>query len=451
MKMTIKTNRKILSLNCFGYFFVLIFSLFTQAAVAMVELKDEQLANVTGQALLQMNKEFTNGYTFYKAGLDAELRLNMNIDKLQLGCGGINGTDGCDLDIDNFSLGCIANSSGQCITQNPAAGTIQKPGLLRDCGNGTCTGTNIDKSIQDQLKDFIINRPFFQFAIKNDNSATLREVVGIRMGGEQVSGPLSFGSLNTFSGYMSGSADVYMRGETDVAATCTSPDVCPNTAGRTKFPDASAFMGLNDSVILNLGIVAISYEDLTMDYDSQSREDVAAEVTGNRLEQIGIPDLRLADLVDDIVDTVEVNRICADGLFGCSIIANDTIANSLLPLLADGISDYIKQQLANGLGVSVSALNSHDVPYNLKNIHQLDVSTPQFGLSFQKEDVQYPGYTQTVSRGWSMYAPDAFNLVIDDKVSSFVQAIAGSSAARDGNITGLEAPYRNCWGSARFC
>ena len=418
----------------------------------MVELKDEQLADVTGQALLQMNKEFTNGYTFYKAGLDAELRLNMNIDKLQLGCGGINGTDGCDLDIDNFSLGCVANSSGQCITQNPASGTIQKPGLLRDCGNGTCTGTNIDKSIQDQLKDFIINRPFFQFAIKNDNSSTLREIVGIRMGGEQVSGPMSFGSLNTFSGYMSGSADVYMRGETDVAATCAAPNNCPNAGGRTKFPDASAFMGLNNEEILNLGLVAISYEDLTMDYGSQSRENVAAEVTGNRLDQIGIPDLRLADLVDDIVDTVEVNRICADGLFGgCSAIASSTIANFLLPVLADGISEYIKEELANGLGVSVSALNSHDVPYNLKNIHQLDVSTPQFGLSFQKEDVQYPGYTQTVSRGWSMYAPDAFNLVIDDKVSSFVQAIAGSSAARDGNITGLEAPYRNCWGSARFC
>ena len=123
----------------------------------MVELKDEQLADVTGQALLQMNKEFTNGYTFYKAGLDAELRLNMNIDKLQLGCGGVNGTDGCDLDIDNFSLGCVANSSGQCITQNPVLGSIQKPGLLRDCGNGTCVGTNIDKSIQDQLKDFILS------------------------------------------------------------------------------------------------------------------------------------------------------------------------------------------------------------------------------------------------------------------------------------------------------
>lgn len=421
---------------------------------AMIELDDSELSIITGQALMQMNKEVVNGYAFYKAGLDAVLELNMNIGKLQLGCGGANqtGSSGCDLDIDHFSLGCITNAIGQCISLNPEAGTNQKPGLLRDCGTGTCTGTGTNTSIQNDIKDFVINRPFFQFAIKNDGSRTNREVVGIRLGGEDVSGPMSFGSLNSFSGYMTGTADVFMRGETDVAATCVAPNVCPNTAGRTKFPDASAFLGLNDAEILNLGIVAISYEDLTMDYDSQSREDVQASVDGNRLSQIGIPDLRLADLVDDIVDTVEVNRICADGLFGCSIIANDTIANTLLPLLKGGISDYIKQELATGLGLAdANDLNSHVVPFNLKNIHQLDVATPQFGLSFQKEAVQYPGYAKAVARGWSMYAPDAFNLVIDDKVSAFVQAIAGSSDARDGNITGLPASYRNCWGTARFC
>ncbi|MDC9612178.1 hypothetical protein, partial [Pseudoalteromonas sp. GABNS16H] len=97
MRIKIKSSFRLLPINSSGCFFALVFLLFSQAVQAMVELKDEQLADVTGQALLQMNKEFTNGYTFYKAGLDAELRLNMNIDKLQLGCGGINGTDGCDL------------------------------------------------------------------------------------------------------------------------------------------------------------------------------------------------------------------------------------------------------------------------------------------------------------------------------------------------------------------
>ncbi|WP_231866057.1 hypothetical protein, partial [Alcanivorax sp. HI0003] len=67
-------------------------------------------------------------------------------------------------------------------------------------------------------------RPFFQFAIKNDSSKTLREVVGIRLGGEDVSGPLSFGSLNTFSGYMSGQANLEMQGADNVAITCAYAD-----------------------------------------------------------------------------------------------------------------------------------------------------------------------------------------------------------------------------------
>ncbi|WP_197468400.1 hypothetical protein, partial [Alcanivorax sp. HI0083] len=140
---------------------------------ALQKMQDSELADVTGQALMQMSKESTNGFTFYTAGLDAVLELNMNIQKLQLGCGGANSVNNgqhCDLDADNFSLGCIADSSGNCTF-----------------GNG---GT--------QMRDLVMTRPYFQFAIKNDNSKTLREVVGVRLGGEQVEGPMSIGNFNSF-------------------------------------------------------------------------------------------------------------------------------------------------------------------------------------------------------------------------------------------------------------
>jgi len=431
--------------TAFSVVIYLLILAYSVSASAMVEMHDEQLSKVTGQALLQMNKVVgddldngTQGITFYTAGLDALLDLNLNIEKLQLGCGGVNGV-GCDLDIDDFSLGCITNSSGNCITLSPAPGTNQKVGA-------------VNEGPQAGMKDFSIERPFFQFAIKNDGTKTLREVIGIRLGGENVSGPLSFGSLNTFSGYLNGEADVFLRGETDVAATCTSPDTCPNAGGRTRYSDASAFLGLNDANVLNLGIYRIFYRNLTIDYGGQSRENIAAEVFGNRVTQVPIEGLALADLVDDIVDDVSINRICALTIFGtCSFIIGDGLANALLPLLRGGVSDYIKGQLANGLNISPGELNDYVLPYNLKNIHQLDVATDLFGLSFQKESVRYPGYKRAMVAGWSMYAPDAFNLVIDDKVSNFVQGIAGSSNARDGNIVGLPAPYRNCWGSARFC
>jgi hypothetical protein len=105
------------------------------------------------------------------------------------------------------------------------------------------------------------------------------------------------------------------------------------------------------------------------------------------------------------------------------------------------------------LNTSVASLdnNTYQLPYNLSNVHQLDVSSSLFGLSFQKEDVRYPGYSNAVPVGWAMYAPDAFTLDISDRTTAFVSNIAGNANARNGNIVGLEAPLRNCWGSSRFC
>jgi hypothetical protein len=53
--------------------------------------------------------------------------------------------------------------------------------------------------------------------------------------------------------------------------------------------------------------------------------------------------------------------------------------------------------------------------------------------------------------GWAMHMPDAFTLDISDKTSVFVGNIATSTAARDGNIIGLDPVYDNCFGSAQFC
>ena len=68
---------------------------------AMTALNDEELSEVEGQSL--MNLEFQQGTNttdaqgktynqsnigFYKLALSAELELNANIKKLQLGCGG---------------------------------------------------------------------------------------------------------------------------------------------------------------------------------------------------------------------------------------------------------------------------------------------------------------------------------------------------------------------------
>jgi len=466
---------------------LLLFSFVSPASQAMVELGDQQLAKVTGQALLQMNKEFTNGYTFYKAGLDAELSLNMNIKKLQLGCGGANGAAGCDLDIDNFSLGCVGDSSGNCLSL--AAQGNQIPGAPAGEAHS--------------LQDFMLTRPFFQFAIEHDDSRTLREVVGIRMGAEDVSGPLSFGSLNTFSGYMSGAANLEMQGAQDVAVTCAYADrpcVAPgaNTSGihndgasswgspgadcgffgcnRAGNPaPAGGYLNLGDDMILDIGIASIRFQEALVGYGTVTRDGNVVELSGNRQNQASITGIGLGGVVNSIVygsadgstsvgdSPLTLNDSDAGGLVGL-------LGPTLLPLLRGGIADQIKRQIAAGLRVYAPGevvnqniinvksdaeihadLNNYELPYNVGNVHQVDVNSKLFGLSFQSQDVRYPGYESAVNRGWAMYAPDAFVLDISQPVTTFVSNITGTSAARDGNIVGLEPSYQNCFGSARFC
>lgn len=95
---------------------------FGQSSIAnvseMTQLEDNDLREVSGQGLILNDKisgselEGSNAYSqpfdFYRMGLNGELEMNMNISKLQLGCGGINdhlsGFAGCDIDIDYASL-----------------------------------------------------------------------------------------------------------------------------------------------------------------------------------------------------------------------------------------------------------------------------------------------------------------------------------------------------------
>lgn len=151
-------------------------------SVAMSVMDDEQLSDVVGQALIQSNKRVVgsqpdgSSYSFYSMGFDAEISLNTNIKKLQLGCGGVNGA-GCDIDIDNMSL------SGNC-------------GSRPDC-------------------DAVLRRPFIELAIKGDNNGGQREVVGFRVSAEAMQGLLTFGNtnsttpngINAFSGYMKAQSD----------------------------------------------------------------------------------------------------------------------------------------------------------------------------------------------------------------------------------------------------
>lgn len=169
----------------------------------MIPLSESDLSQVQGQALMNLsylapadtgNHESANNMGFYKLGLEADIAVNLNIKKLQLGCGGANGANGCDIDIDNLSL------SGNSSTRDGRVAS-----------------------------DAILKNPFIEFAIKNPNSASTREVSGFRVSAEQAIGLLTAGTqnsttpngINTISGFMRIQSDSsgYIYGKANTAPT----------------------------------------------------------------------------------------------------------------------------------------------------------------------------------------------------------------------------------------
>lgn len=166
-------------------------------------LTDEQLSESTGQALMSLSYiapndaanlmsryDSASNVGFYKLGLEAEMDLNANIKNLQLGCGGTNGANACDVDIKNLSL------SG--LPANYSSTSVNSP----DFGSASRASTSAK-----------MTNPFMEFAIKNPNSSSTREVVGLRFSAEKITGLLTAGlenlaqpsstdGIQTLSGFM---------------------------------------------------------------------------------------------------------------------------------------------------------------------------------------------------------------------------------------------------------
>ena len=326
----------------------------------MTSLDDKQLANVTGQALLQMGKNESNGFTFYKAGLDAEVEINLNIEKLQLGCGGVNGAAGCDIDIDNLSL------------SGPEGCGPNRP----DCSA-------------------LLTRPFFEFAIKNDDTRTLREVSGFRLSAEKALGLLTAGEntaqpngINVLSGFMettniSGTAYTQatnIAGTTDPNNTVLQFDTDPNIvlctsgcySGNTATSDPSTSAG-------------IDIPSLEVPFTGPG-----ALVNGTRLTSTSV------------TATGAVPTVSLDG-GQIDVTLEDTI--SVLFFIS------VSEATVNTEG-SVSGLNAEiDFTQNLGYIHKINVDSP-FSLSFQKESVNWPGSDSrdVAQTGWWMSFADPVEL-----------------------------------------
>jgi hypothetical protein len=461
------------------------------SCTGMMQLSDEALSNETGQALFQMNKQVgtgagiggTTGVTFYTINLNSVLSMNLNIANLQLGVGGSNaaGPQGSTTDISgsNVSFGCVANASGVCITSGAPGGTAAAQG-----GPDTIANRN-------QLINFVLTNPYMQFAVSGDNSAANRHVVGVRLGAQGVSGPISFGSLNSFSGYLSGTSTITMYGncganpdQTFCAGGIPATNPCGTAGGsNATFPGCSGSndyigqspvvgcgtynalsapagtcvtMGLADSsqTLAGLGAwmheLAVGFPDSNV-VDTSGSTSIAVAASGLRQQYAGINHINFNAAINNLVNNLSIVRN-NNGLGG-------GLTSLFLPALKGGVTTNIQNQLKSGLNpgnpASVS-LGDLSIPYNLNNIHQLNINSSNFGLSFQAQSLSYPGYVDStgalvnMNPGWSMYAAKAFTIPIAQSTWDFTNGII-QGGARNGNIVSLPAPYVNCWGSSTFC
>jgi hypothetical protein len=400
-------------------------------------LRDDDLAGVSGQAFFQADKitgtgtqaTGTSGITFYKMGLDAQLDFNMNIREMELG----RTSSGVDLWARDVAFGCVANASGVC----------------QDSGAIGAT----------QLKPFTVKRPYLQFAFTGDSAKGTRELVGIRIGAESASGPLSFGQMLSFSGYLTATANMTMQAQTDVAVTCgpsTSP--CVGSASHATGVNSFLYEAPNRSLdmdnfsITGCVLIVICLTDQARNFTvnlgtvSQNGKNVTA--VGSRLTQAVINDVDLSVMVDGLTAGMTLNQ--SNGI-------DPNLASLVIGQIRSQSSTQIKNQLSAALKIGAAgqlpgcaSLANCDIPYNLGNVHQVDINSPDFGLSMQKQAVAYPGYASAMPTGWAMYLPNAFTLNVARPTSNFTSNITNGNAY-NGNIINLPPVYDNCWGNGKFC
>lgn len=342
-------------------------------AKSLQSLSDQELSDVSGQALLTL--QYLQGTTqtdqkgdtynqsnigFYKLGLEAVMELNANINKLALGCGGVNNSvraSSCDIDIDNISLsGLPANAN---YTSDERAATSAK-----------------------------ITNPFLQFAIKNPSSAATREVVGFRVSAEKISGLMTLGTensatpngINSFSGYMktktaSGTAVTQARTMTYADTGLTINGVVEGRLFGSS-PGTTCVDGFLDPC------QSISY---TSNNYNLSLSSTSAPFTINSTIVSGT---RLKDVV--LKGSGTVGQIDFSGQLTAKVL---------------GLLNLDKQVTGNITGLKTDIT----VNQNLGLIHALYLNNPA-SLSLQSQKILWPGAAVAANQGWWLSMEDEVEL-----------------------------------------
>lgn len=364
----------------------------TGAAHAMTSLSDQELSIVDGQALLNLQNSYDSaqGINFSKLSIDALMELNANIKTLQLGCGGSNGA-GCDIDISNVALSGL----------NTSVDALGNP--VFDANGRASTSAQI-------------TNPFVEFAIKG-NSASTRQVVGFRLGAENIGGLLTLGTDN-------------VQNPTDGIKSFSGFMKMAQTQGESLTKKAT--FGVTDTEKIS-GKLEISLLGIKNDRTFTSKPLTNGSPTAGHTG-ITVPSMRVNfTMPETIVSGTRINQAVVSNIK--SYIPSIPLANSSnLPSAVIGTPDFSNDQLyvefpalislgfinvgdhsffKMAEGSSLDNLNL-DITFNqaLNMIHNIPLNGTGGYLSLQSQAVKWQGsdVADTAQPGWWMSFKDPIDL-----------------------------------------
>ncbi len=382
------------------------------AAPGLTALTDEQLSETTGQALmslsyvsptdamnLQTKDSPGSNIGFYKLGLEAEVALNANIKKLQLGCGGTNGANGCDIDIDNFSLSGVVNATAD-------------------------TSANRAERVNS---DAVLTNPFLQFAVKDPDKASTREIRGIRLSAENAKAMLTFGTensdtpngINTMSGYMKIAAQ-----GCSASMAASNPGSCAGIATVNGRNMTKADTGKNMTGRVDVNFLGIGIKNYVADsYNIQLSGTTAPFSTDET--------------------TVYGNRLTSVPVTGTAYIQPLEFSQKGLGISIKSVILGMDLNMTKDIDGTITGLNAAlSMDESLGFVHKVIADSP-FSLSLQSETIHWPDMKAAALKGWWM----AFDNPVEvgkltpanklDIPNSVLADAMGAVGCSDGNAAGI--------------
>ncbi len=358
------------------------------AANGLEVLNDQELSAETGQALFNLaytapndSANLMTGKTiagasvgnvgFYKLGMEAEIELNANIKKLQLGCGGVNGAGGCDVEINNLAISGLPNSYDS---------TTGAP-IYSSTGGRPATSAKL------------VN-PFVEFAIKNPDTASTREVIGFRSSAEKIYGLLTAGTDNL--SYASNDGIQSLSGFMRIAGTSGSVDTKQTLFGKTQDQILGGDVQGNGKNNLEVNFIGTHKRIITSDPTSVDTFGITVpalsnvafttpdfQVNGKRKTGAAIQgiSLKLAEIPLGVV---------ANGAGG---FTNIGAKNQLFVKMDSAILGLVNDsKFAVGEGSRVQNLNlSVNFIQSLSMIHNIPLNGTGGYLALQRQQIIWPG------------------------------------------------------------